>query len=354
MKNLIIILLIVFWAWYFYDLGQNNKWVEDAKREMWVMFDENIDETESTDTKEKSESKEIVKATYEVNKLDEKNFIEIDDLTEKVEKISEKIKITWKVLNENVDKIIIKFKNKTSDFPNDTFELWQFKKWNGIFEYNADSKVFRNLDYWLNEYLIEAYIWEESSKISIDINIPKNMWESSEVVEEQLSEKVTYDKKMIWVGEDALYLGMPSSELFWKPLNVWDWEITYSNIDNLKITKEELNKDFLKSSNIWKEDWTWYISKNDYWHVFAYIDYNKKDLWVNFFVLKAIGDKIIYEKHYLDFNHFLKWILKIEEFERTDESVYKQMEKLNKELKEKSGDYKIVETTDKLFKEIVR
>jgi len=58
------------------------------------MFDENIDETESTDTKEKSESKEIVKATYEVNKLDEKNFIEIDDLTEKVEKISEKIKIT--------------------------------------------------------------------------------------------------------------------------------------------------------------------------------------------------------------------------------------------------------------------
>jgi hypothetical protein len=46
--------------------------------------------------------------------------------------------------------------------------------------------------------------------------------------------------------------------------------------------------------------------------------------------------------------------LKIKEFDRTDGSVYKQMEKLNKELKEKSGDYKVVEITDKLFKEIVK
>jgi len=359
MKNVIIVLLIVFWAWYFYNLGQNNKWVEDAKREMWVISDEKLENKEIKNKEvvnqevEKLENKEVVKATYKVNKLDEKNLIEIDDLIEKVERISDKIKITWKVFNKNVDKIVIKFKNKTSNFPNDTYTLWKFKKWNDTFEYNADSKFFRNLDYGLNEYLIEAYIWEESSKISVEINIPTNMWESSKVEDEQLSEKVTYDKKMVWEWDEALYLGMPSSELFWKPLNVWDWEVTYSNIDNLKIIKEKLNKDFLKSSNIWKKDWTGYISKNAYWHIFTYMDYNNKDVWVNFFVLRATEDKVIYEKHYLDYKHSLKWILKIKEFDRTDWNVYKQMEKLNSELKKESENYKIVKTTDKLFKEIV-
>ena len=144
---------------------------------------------------------------------------------------------------------------------------------------------------------------------------------------------------------------LPESELFWKSLSLGEGKITYSNIKNLEIIKKTLNKDFLVNSNIWKEDWTWYITTNDYWHIFANMDYNNKDLWVNFFVLRKDWEKVIYEKHYLDFNHDILGILKIEEF---DFVSYDDLAKLNIELKEKDWDFEEVLKTDKLFKEIVR
>ena len=358
MKYLILILLVVGWGWYLYNLWETNSDIKNAKKDL--NSTNNIDKPEIKLEKkdEVTENTELEKkdniASYKVNKLDNKNYIEIDDLTEKVEKISEKIKITWKVLNENVDKIIVKFKNKTSDFSNNTFELWQFKKWNEIFEYNADSKVFRNLDYWINEYIIEAYIWTEVSIVELEINIPDNLWENKKS-EEKLSENISYNKKLIW----DLFIGLPESELFGKALSIWEWKITYSNINDFEIIKDNFDKTDLTSDNMWNAEWEWYLNKNIswyvYWNTFREIDYSNKEGWVSFYVLRKSSDKFIYEKMYFDFNNNLKGILKIKQFDIIwEKSISEEMSELNNGLKEQNSDFEEVKKTDKLFKEIVR
>ncbi len=365
MKNLVIILVIVFWAWYFYNLWENRTNINNAKKELGIITQEdNSSEDKKEDKKEiELDNKEEVKnndwvASYTVNNLDNKNYIEIDNLSEKVKNITEKITITWKVLNANVDKIIISFKNGTSDYPNDIYELQNFKKWNTTFKYNADWKLFRNLDYWVNKYTIEAYIWTYVSRIELEITIPENLWETEDKTE-RVSEDITYDKKLIGSWDDAIYIGLPSSDLFWTPLNLDNGIITYSNIDWFELQKDDFNVDNITIDNIWNSDWTWYLNENIdwyvYWNTFREIDYSNKDSWVSFYILRKSWDKFIYEKMYFDFNHNLKWILKIDEFPvDSEESVTDQMAKLNTELKEKNSDFEIVKTTDKLFKEVVR
>lgn len=365
MKNIIIILLIIFWAWYFYDLGQNKGKIEKAKKDMWAIeqsWEINKDKIEEK-TEEKSPKETIVEnqkevSNYSVKELDNKKFIELDDLTKKVEESKWKITISWKVLNDQVDKIIISFKNSSSDFPNDKYELQNFKKWNPTFEYNADAKLFRNLDYWLNIYTIESYVWTEVSKIDLEINIVDNSWNDTEYKNDVLSDKITYDKKLIGSWDNSIYIGLPESDLFWKPLSIDWWKITYSNIEWLEINKDDFDKTELTSDNIWNSEKTWYLNKNVdsyvYWNTFREIDYSNKDSWVSFYVLRKDWDKYIYEKYYFDFNHSLKWVLKIKEFDKKTDDIFNEMSKLNNELKTKNEDFEVVKTTDKLFKEIVR
>ncbi len=358
MKNFIVLILIIWAAWYFYDISKNNESIKKAKKEMWIIDDTETDKLENKNKTTQKKEKNIAKPDYSISKFDNKNFIEIDDLESKVEKITEKIKITWKVLNKDVDKIIINFKNASSDFPNDRYELNKFKKWDESFEYNANAKTFRNIDYWNNEYLIESYVWNDISKIQLNINIPENLWEQDEN-NDIASEKITYDKKMIWNSSSSSYLGMPVSNSFWKPLSLWDWKITYSNISWLVIKKENFSASELKIEDIWKSDSSWYLNKNldssyIYWNSYRNIDNSKKDSWISFYVLRKNQNQYIYEKYYFDFKHSLKWILEIKKFDSRGESVSVEMSELNDKLKKENENFEIVKITDKLFKEIVR
>ena len=374
MKKVIIVMLLVLLSWFFYNLWQNNKSFEDAKKDMWVLDDksessiDNKKDLELNDTLSIEKEQDIYSPTYVLEYLDDNNFIELDNLDSKVESLKEEIEITWKVLNLEVDKIIVSFKNTSSDFPNDKYELEKFKKGDAIFEYNANSKVFRNLDYWNNEYTLEAYVWDVVSIVKLNINIPEELWDE-EVIWESInkeidtdsleSEKVTYEKKIIWSTSDPVYLWMPISDSFWKPLSLWEGWITYSNISWLNIVKSDFSSSDLASDVIWKSDWTWYLNKNIespfvYWNTYREIDYNKKDAWVSFYVLRKSEEKYIYEKHYFDFNHSLKGVLKIEEFDIGVWSVSVEMSELNGRLKKQNDDFDLVKVTDKLFKEIVR
>ena len=366
MKNLVIIVIIIFGAWYFYNLWENKTLLEDAKKDLGVIESNNSDIKIAYDNKieedklkndEKTEESNSWKTSYTIKNLDDKNFIEIDDLSEKVKDLTEKIKLSWKVLNSEVDKIVIKFKNMTSDFPNDTYELQGFKKWDTSFEYNADSKLYRNLDYWVNVFIVEAYIWDDVSVIQIDIIIPDNLWEVEEKVE-NISDEVTYDKKLIGSGDDALYIWLPSSELFWNPLNLDDGIITYSNIEWFEMKKDDFNIELKNNEDIWNSDWTGYLNENVpwyvYWNTLRPVDSSNKDAWTSFYVLRNTTDKFIYEKYYFDFNHSILGILKIKEFDKNEDSISDQMSKLNNELKEQNDEFEIIKTTDKLFIEIVR
>lgn len=359
MKNIIIVFLLILWGWYFYDLLQDNKSLENAKKEMWIIEDNSSDKLE---TKGEAIVIDIIKPSYNIDNLDSKDFIKIDNLDSKIETLKDKIKITWKVLNPLVDKIVVNFRNTSSDFPNDRYELAKFKVWDNSFEYNANSKLFRNIDYWKNEYLIESYIWDEISKIQLNINIPENLWkvlEKEKIEDSLLNERVTYDKKIIGTSEDALYIGMPISDSFWKPLSLWNWEIIYSNISWLNIKKSNFSVSELENDNIWKSDSTWYLNKNVessyvYWNTYRNIDNDNKQGWISFYVLRKQADEYIYEKYYFDFNHSIKWVLEIKRFDVSSDNISVEMSELNNTLKKQNDDFETVKITDKLFKEIIR
>jgi len=360
MKKILALLVLAGWIWYLYNIWLQNQNIENAKKDLWVIKSDNKENIENKKEEIKAEEwkkeelleqKDNSKPSYSVKKLDNKNYIEIDDLTKKVENITDKIKITWKVLNKQVDKIIVKFSNSNSDFADDSYTLKTFKKWNSDFKYNADSLVFRNLDYGENKYIVEAYIWSDKSVLELIINISEN----TEKEDKKINTEVTYDKKVVW----DIVLTLPESELFWNALTLDDWKITYSNIKNLEIIKQDLDKNNLTSETIWNSEGTWYLNTNyssyTYWNTFREIDFANKDLGVSFYVLSKEWDKLIYEKLYFDFKNNLKWVLKLWEYDvNSEEKITEQMSKLNKQLKEKNKDFVEVEKTDKLFKEIVR
>jgi len=354
MKKLLVLLLIIFGLWYFYNLGQKQEAIKNAKKDLLDNKQEQqIDNKEDNQVKKEENivKENKLKPSFNIESLDNKNFIEVDDLSKKVEKIVDKTKITWKVLDKNVDKIVVKFSNSDSDFADDSYRLKTFKKWNSTFEYNADSLTFQNLDYGENVYLVEAYTWDKVSQTKVIINIPKDY----EPEKEETKKEVSFDKKLIW----DLVISLPKGWDFGDPLTLDDWKITYSNIKDLEITKDDFNKENLTSENIWNAEWTWYLnnaySSYVYWNTFREIDYANKDAWVSFYVLRKSGDKLIYEKLYFDFKNNLKWVLKIKEFDVDEnQKITEQMSSLNTELKEQNKDFEEVKKTDKLFKEMIR
>ncbi len=359
MKYTIVFLLIIWIGWYLYNLWERSSEIKNAKEKMWINqeYNEKVTETKKEVEVSEVEITEESKASYSVKNLDNKNYIAIDDLTSKVNNISNKIQITWTIVNDLVDKITVDFSNHDSDFANFSYQLKTFKKADSTFKYNANSMSFQNLDYWKNKYIIRAYIWESFSEIEIIINIPYNLWEISK--QKKLDEKVSYEKKLIWKWNNALFIVLPESELFWVSIILEDWTITYSNIPNLEIRKSDFDKTKITSDNIWNSEWTWYLNKNIdwfvYWNTFREIDFSNKDYWVSFYVLSEVWKKIIYEKFYFDFKNNLKWVLKIDEFDiNSDKDLLKQMKELNNKLKEKNIYFEEVQKVNKLFKEIIR
>lgn len=365
MKKILSLLIVTillsscFWA-------QDN--LDDAKKELWVnknnstsnnnddtsstwsdttsvknWWVEEIDNTSSSDINTKSTT-----PTYAIEELTSEQFLELDDLSKKVSNITDTIEITWKTLT-HVDKIVVNFVNRDSDYPIDRYTLWQFKAWDETFLYRAKSQ-FKVLDYGLNEYIFEAHSGSKVSKLQLNIFVP-NPNETSSTTPTVWDDSITYEKKLIWEDEEnPLYLSLPKSSTFWDPLSVWD-TITYSNINSLEIKKEELSPSIVSCSNL--TDYiatkinTWY-----YWNTCRDII---EDKGISFYVLRLAWDTYTYEKHYVDYNHWLYGIYVVKSgIEADNENVASDIATKNEELKNQNEDFSEVDIVDSLFREIVR
>ena len=322
--NLIFLILLVFslsscfWEW-------TTGWdIEDTKRELlnwseWTNIDSNVSKYEDETLWSQSgsllnnKSDKIEKERYTVNYVWDNKFVEIDNLDNQ-DFENKKIIITWKTLVK-VDKIVVNFTNKSSKFPDDTFQLKKFKSWDSTFSYNAFFQ-YQVLDYWQNEYIIEAYSWDEVSRVEVFINLPKSEESTS-------STSVLNDSNK----EDTVV--QTTSE---------------SNIKNLRLSKIEgwlvatdsdsitnlLSK--LTPANSW---FYWNTSRNI-----------KDTDWFSAYVLRLEKDSYVYEKYYyLPDGTF--WILQLEKGTWVNkENIWDK----NSELKDKNSQFDTIEA-DKYFKD---
>lgn len=359
--SLFIITLLLsscFWA-------QGN--LDDAKKELWVINnnstntwvnsstwtdaisvkDWGIEEIDNVDDSSDINIKSA-KPTYSIEELTTEQFIELEDLSKKIPNIVDSIEIIWKTLT-HIDKIVVNFVNRDSDYPIDKYTLSQFKPWDKTFVYRAKSQ-FKVLDYGLNEYVFEAYSWNEISKLQLNIFVP-NPSDDEKTTPTVWDDSITYEKKLIWEDEeDQTYLSLPKSSAFGDPLSVWD-TITYSNINSLEIKKEEVSSNIVNCSNL--TDYlktrisTWY-----YWNTCRDI---VEDKGISYYVLKLSWDTYTYEKHYVDYNHGLYGIYIVKSgIEANNENIASDIALKNEELKNQNDSFSEVATVDSLFKEIVR
>ena len=96
MKKILALLLIIFGLWYFYNLGQKQEAIKNAKKDLLEnKIDQDFQEKkqeQKTENQENNQGKN--KPSYKIEKLDQNDFISIDNLDKKVENLVDKIKIT--------------------------------------------------------------------------------------------------------------------------------------------------------------------------------------------------------------------------------------------------------------------
>lgn len=343
MKTHFLLLFMIFFL--FSCFWWNDEEVLDAKKWMWIIVqdntwivDENVSDIDTwsllSDSSGEitSENKKI-----EINYLTDNKFLEFDDLNNINLSLWE-VEITWKTLT-NVDKIIVKFSNKTSDYPNDTFNLKQFKPWDKTFLYRAFSR-YETMDFWENEYVFEAYSWSEVSKASIIINVEK---------QKELGSIDLIDIK-----------NLPTWGTFGDPKELWNWKITYSDLKWLEIKKVE-DKVFECGMN--PETDNYFISEYLDKALGSYYWWNsckpfEVDNWTSYFVLRLdwIGYK--YEKH-IFLKNWIYWVYELETWENLIlewDSIDEKNNKLkikSDELKLKNADYSNLSIVNSLFKKLI-
>ena len=313
-------------------ITQDNSWVTDdsiPSIDTWDLLDVLPDNTTSSGNI--SENKNI-----EINYLTDNKFLELDDLSWK-DLLSWEVEITWKTLI-NVDKIIIKFSNKESDYPDDNFTLKQYKPWDKTFLYRAFSR-YETLDFWKNEYIIEAYSWDEVSKLLLIINLEN---------EKVLDKVELLDIKNLPVWWD-----------FGDPKELWDWNITYSDLKWLEI-KKIVDNFFECDINIWTDNYyvSEYLDKiNDSYYWWNTCRPFEKDNWISYFVLKLDQEDYKYEKH-IFLKNWIYWIYELDSWSNLvlkEDSVQEKNIKLkakNDELKEKHDEYINLDIINNLFKNL--
>jgi hypothetical protein len=269
--------------------------------------------------------------------------LELDDLSWK-NLLWWEVEITWKTLT-NVDKIIIKFSNKTSDYPDDNFTLKQYKAWDKTFLYRAFSR-YETLDFWRNEYIIESYSWAEVSKLLLIINVEK---------EKELGKIDLIDIK-----------NLPTWGSFGDPKELWDWKITYSDLKWLEIKK--VDDDFfgcdinVETDNYYISEYLDKITDSYYWwntcRPFPINGTGEKDNWISYFVLRLDWVGYKYEKH-IFLKNWIYWMYELESWDNLvleEDSVQEKNAKLkikNDELKEKNSEYNNLDIVDSLFKKLI-
>lgn len=337
MKKILYIIIVSF---ILFSCTWWNQKVEDAKKEMlWNTWVTNVETKNAEDVIKKEDKVETIVTTNEnvnIEYLTTERYISIDPIDEAKLKTWE-VEVVWTTLSNNVDRIEVNFVNKESDFPEDNYELKKFKSWDSTFTYVASSR-FRVMDFWENIYTFTAYSWDKISKIKLTINL-----ENPEKIAREEVKNNTSEDKIIWVEDDTVFLSLPISEDFWKPIMLGEDVFTYSLIDSLEIKKKN-------AINITCENLTEYLTENIntwfYWNTCRDI---VKEKWISFYIIELKGENYIYEKHYIDFIHWFYWIQWLEKWNWLTSDGLK---KKNDELKEKN-DYEVIEKTDSLFLDIV-
>jgi hypothetical protein len=226
------------------------------------------------------------------------------------------VEITWKTF-VNVDKILVSFSNPTSSFPNDNrYQLTQFKSGDKTFLYRAFSQ-YNTLDYGTNEYLIEAYSWENVSKVEIIINVPNKEDSNSNNSNNSNNTSSNTNTSNI-VSENYDITGLVITQL--KP----DLSVT---------TSDELNN-FL-TDNAWVKTWF-------YWNSLRPI---QNGVWVSFYTIMLNVENYTYSKHYY-IPDWTYWVLLLDTGTWIDKE---NIADKNAEFKDKNSDFDTTKA-DEYFK----
>jgi len=317
MKKLSLILVMILLTSCSFFNKEKEDDISKAKEEL--LWEENAlkwNETESLNTEDVV--LEETSTWTEIENIIEKNntptvittalttwdpLIEIEDLSNK-DFYAWEFYINWKTL-WNVDKIEVSFSNETSSYPEDLYNLKQYKSWASTFKYMASSN-FKTLDFWLNKYIFTAYSWDSTYKVKVEINIPEK-----EIKNPSNPEKTTINNES---------------------LNI-------SDMEELKIVDDslvsEVNCENLTDYLVWKY---WY----SYWNTCRDI-VKDKSIW--FYVLRLKWENYFYEKHYIDYEKKTYWVLLLETWTWITKDMLKEK---NDELKQITFDKTL--KADKVFK----
>lgn len=281
------------------------------------------------------------------NVLQEKSYVKITHLTSEtfidvkpignVEKIKDELDINGVVNNLDINKIVVSFKNPTSKFPSDTYDLKAYKKWSKEFLYRAYKK-YQVLDTGLNTYTIDGYVWENLvSKVEIQVFLADPSKKTSVSGTGITSVPATFTGDILEVlPTDETKYGTPSVD---KEQGIF----TYSNLKDFVGTKnDEISSVTCENfADYLKENYTWY-----YWNTCRPIT-DENNFWVN--VLSLTGDEYRYERHYITAKYgiYAKLLL-----ETGSGMMQDELQAKNDELKTKTFDS--VVNADALMKDMLR
>lgn len=290
--------------------------------------DYNSSDIEKNEEKVVNNNSQELQASYSTEYLTSNKFIELNSVdTKKI--LQREVELTW-ITIWNVDKIIVNFSNSTSKFPDDKFQLTQFKSWDSSFLYRAFLR-FETMDYWTNEYIIEAYNWEEVSKLKVTIYVPSSSSAS-------VSQNTSIGGTFIDLDIDKL----PKSSNYWEATKS-NWKVVYSNIAWLSLFQTDAWIQISSSDDITKllalllPEWYfyWNTSKNT----------------ANLFSAYSVSlsqEKYIYRKIYYIPS---SWIYGLLELETWSWVTRENISDANTELKDRNKDFNS-EIADNLFIEL--
>lgn len=347
-KNSLIMLLCIFTLSSCFTSPED---VNKAKQDMWIIEEktpiiETIEEKKVTNTENIKTTKKTQNKNINIEYITEEKFLKLDIL-DYTSFINWEAEISWTTL-EKIDKIIVTFSNSTSNFPKDVFELKQFSPWNKTFIYRAHT-TYKVLDFWVNEYIFTAYVWEKISKLKLTVDVKTKEEKTLETKEKEI-EEIIYDK--IDLKNDDIILTLPKWWAFGHPISLWENWFTYSDISGLEITKYPF------SSEVNCENITDFLTEKIgtwlYWNTCRNILPTKeweKSKWISIYVIRLDLDNYYYEKHFLNFDKWLYWSYEIEKGTWVDKE---NISEKNSELKEKNKDILNIEIVNNLFKEIIK
>ncbi len=325
------------------DTNSEENWnSNDFEKELDVWWDVELSETWDD--------------RIQINYISGKKVLELNDLTYKEFKAGV-TKIIWKTL-WNVSKITVSFSNNDSDFPNDLFTLRKFTAWDATFEYNASSR-FKVLDFWLNRYQFKAVHDEWESVMELLVMVSE--WDDISVVDSQKRESFIDSKNMqkeveaqkkAEIVKDFDISTLPEWWEYGNVVELGNWSFTYSDIKWLEIKKAAVWNLSCATSADWSYPLSDFVTKNykswPYWNTCHDIISWKG---ISFFVIRLTWDSsYVYERHYIDTNH---WLVATYELEKWEWVTSENIAEKSKEMKLRNGDFAQLSVVDGLFKKIV-